>query len=198
MILTRDLRKQIMVGNMKILNDFGRVILSILQAINYLGDFCDDKYYHSVRLATKRLLRSGDIFKQKKLSLYLENITKQAIYNSEIDPSPLEVNELLFNFDFFEIPITNVTADLGMSFIQSTKTILNKVLITDPEFPLLTSQFIHIILTDKQLNQEISDQLNMILVSSLIATTGVPFTKIQNVLEHFLGQIEEMEPVTEE
>ncbi len=198
MILTRDLRRQIMIGDITILNEFGRVILSILQVINYLGDFCDDKYYHSVRLATKRLLRSGNIFKQKKLSLYLENITKQAIYKSEIDPSPLEVNELLFNFDFFEIPITNVTADLGMSFIQSTKTILNKVPITDPEFPLITSQFIHIILTDKQLNQEILDQLNMILVSSLIATTGVPFTNIQNVLEHFLGQIEEIEPVTEE
>jgi hypothetical protein len=151
-----------------------------------------------VRLTTKRLLRSDNIFKQKKLALFLENITKQAIYRSEIDPSPIEVNELLFNFDFFELPITNVTADLGMSFIQSTKTILNKVSITDPDFPLLTSQFINIILREKQLDQEILDQLNMILVSSLIATIGVPFTLIQIILEYFLGQIGEINGIEKE
>ncbi|MHA2074170.1 MAG: hypothetical protein ACW97X_06095 [Candidatus Hodarchaeales archaeon] len=198
MILASDQRKQVMFGNIKSLKRFSRAILTILQTINYLGEFCDDKYYHSVRLTTKRLLRSDNIFKQKKLALFLENITKQAIYRSDIDPTPIEVDELLFNFDFFELPITNVTADLGMSFIQSTKTILNKVSITDPDFPLLTSQFINIILREKQLDQEILDQLNMILVSSLIATTGVPFTLIQSILEYFLGQIGEINGIEKE
>jgi hypothetical protein len=187
MILAHDFRREILISNLKLLNDFSRAILTILQAINYLGDSCDDKYYHTVRLTTKRLLRSNNIFKQKKLSLSLEIFTKRAIYSSEVDPTPNEVEELLFNYDFFEVPITNVTVDLGLSFIHSTKTVLNKVLINDPEFPLLASQFIHILLTEKKLSQEEMDQLNMMLVSSLIATTGVPFTMIQPVLESFIG-----------
>lgn len=189
MVLTRDFRREIMVGNFGFLNDFSRAILTILQAINYLGDACDEKYYHTVRLNTKRLLRSGNIFKQKKLVLNLEVFTKQDIYSSEIDPSPFEVEELLFNYDFFEIPITNTTADLGISFIQSAKAVLNRVAITDPDFPLLTSQFINILLADKNLKQEETDQLNMILVSSLIATAGVPFTMIQPVLGEFIGHM---------
>lgn len=187
MVLTRDFRREIMVGNLELLNDFSRTILTILQAINYLGDACNEKYYHMVRLTTKRLLRSENIFKQKKLALYLEVFTKQEIFSSEIDPSPFEVEELLFNYDFFEIPITNATTDLGMSFIQSAKAVLNRVAITDSDFPLLISQFINVLLVDKTLEQEEKDQLNMILVSSLIATAGVPFTMIQPVLEQFIG-----------
>ena len=85
--------------------------------------------------------------------------------------------------------ITEATTDLGISFIQSTKTVLNRVAITDSDFPLLTSQFINVLLADKTLDQEEIDQLNMILVSSLIATAGVPFTMIQPVLENFIGNV---------
>ncbi|MFX0085488.1 MAG: hypothetical protein ACFFAU_07430 [Candidatus Hodarchaeota archaeon] len=187
MILARDFRREILNGNSKLLNDFSRAILTILQVINYLGDSCDEKYYHTVRLSIKRLLRSENIFKQKKLSLSLEIITKRAIYSSEVDPTPMEVEELLYNYDFFDVPITNNTIDLGLSFIQSTKTILNKVRINDPDFPLLSSQFIHILLREIKLEEDEIDQLDMILVSSLIATVGVPFKMIHPVLESFFG-----------
>ncbi|MFX0124555.1 MAG: hypothetical protein ACFFAE_13065 [Candidatus Hodarchaeota archaeon] len=187
MILARDFRRNVFHGHQTPIKDFGRAILTLLQAINYLGDHCDDKYYHSVRLNVKRLLRSDNVFKQKQLALHLEMITKEAIFVSDLDPSPIEVEELLYNFDFFEIPLNNTFVELGMSFIQNIKTVLKKVPFNDPEFPLLTSQFAGILLSDKELSTEELDQINMILVSSLIATTGVPFTIIQPVLEQFVA-----------
>jgi hypothetical protein len=185
MILVRDFRRDVFHGHQTPIKEFGRTILTLLQAINYLGDHCDDKYYHSVRLTVKRLLRSDNVFKQKQLVLHLELITKEAIFASDIEPSSAEVEELLFNFDFFELPINNTYIELGISFIHNIKTVLKKIPVTDLEFPLLVSQFISILLGE--LSTEEMDQINMILVSSIIATTGVPFTMIQPVLEHFIA-----------
>ncbi len=187
MILSQDFRRDVFHGHQTPITDFGRAILTLLQAINYLGDQCDDKYYHSVRLTVKRLIRSDNVFKQKQLVLHLEAITKEAIFSSAADPSTTEINELLFNFDFFEIPLSNTYVELGISFINNIKTVLEKVPITDPEFPLLASQFIAVLLADKKLKVEEMDQIDMILVSSLIATAGVPFPMIQPVLEGFIA-----------
>ncbi|MFX1517861.1 MAG: hypothetical protein ACFFC6_16280, partial [Promethearchaeota archaeon] len=197
MFLAQDFRQDIFHGHQTPIRDFGRAILTLLQAINYLGDQCDEEYYHAVRLTVKRLLRSDNVFKQKQLALHLEIITKEEIFVSDLEPSPAEAEELLYNFDFFEIPLNNIYVDLGMSFLKNIKTVLKKVPFNDPDFPLLTSQFLHIILSDKKLSIEESDQINMILVSSLIATTGVPFTVIQPVLEHFVAS-SHSEPEDEE
>lgn len=185
MILARDFRQVVFHGHQNPIKDFGRAILTLLQAINYLGDQCDDKYYHSIRLTVKRLLRSYNVFKQKQLVLHLEMIAKEAIFVSDLEPTPIEVEELLYNFDFFEIPLNNLFVELGVSFVQNIKTVLKKVPFNDPEFPLLASQFISVLLSDKELSVEELDQIEMILVSSLIATTGVPFKIIQPVLKHF-------------
>ncbi len=187
MILSRDFRRDVFHGHQTPIKDFSRAILTLLQAINYLGDQCDDKYYHSVRLTVKRLIRSDNVFKQKQLALHLETITKEAIFSPPTDPTPTELNELLFNFDFFEIPLSNTYVDLGISFINNIKTVLEKVSINDPEFPLLAAQFIAVLLADKKLEVEETDQIDMILVSSLIATTGVPFSMIQPVLGDFIA-----------
>ena len=186
MFLSQDFREDVFHGHQTPIKDFGRAILTLLQAINYLGDQCDEEYYHAVRLTVKRLLRSDNVFKQKQLALHLEMIAKEEIFVSDLEPSPAEVEELLYNFDFFEIPLKNIYVDLGVSFIKNIKTVLQKVPFNDPEFPLLTSQFLSILLSDRELTIEELDQINMILVSSLIATTGVPFTVIQPVLKHFV------------
>ncbi|UCG89766.1 MAG: hypothetical protein JSU57_04680 [Candidatus Heimdallarchaeota archaeon] len=186
MILARDFRQDVFHGHQTPIKDFGRAILTLLQAINYLGDQCDEEYYHSVRLTVKRLLRSDNVFKQKHLAIHLEIISKEAIFASDTDATSAEVEELLYNFDFFEIPLNNTFIEMGISFINNIKTVLRKVPITDSEFPLLASQFISILLSDKELSIEEMDQINMILVSSLIATSGVPFTMIQPVLEQFV------------
>jgi hypothetical protein len=189
MILARDFRHDVLHGHQTPIKDFGRAILTLLQAINYLGDQCDDVYYHTVRLTVKRLLRSYDVFKQKQLVLHLEMITKEAIFVSDLEPSPAEVEELLYNFEFFEIPLNNTFVELGVSFIQNIKTVLKKVPFNDSEFPPLVSQFLSILLLDKELSIEELDQINIILVCSLIATTGVPFKVIQPVLKHFVVSI---------
>ncbi|MHA2223978.1 MAG: hypothetical protein ACXAC8_02165 [Candidatus Hodarchaeales archaeon] len=189
MILSRDFRRNIILGNTKKIKRFSRVILTLLQAINYLGDQCDEKYYHSVRLTVKKIIRSKEVFKRRKLVLHLEIITKQAIYVSDSEPSPSEVEELLFNFDFFDIPFTNAFIDLGVSFIHNIRTVMQKISTDDPEFPLLVSQFILVLMANKELSEEEMDQINMILVSSLVATTGVPFTTIQPVLSSFITNV---------
>jgi len=186
MFLAQDFRQDVFHGHQTPIKKFGRAILTLLQAINYLGDQCDEEYYHAVRLTVKRLLRSDNVFKQKQLVLHLEMITKEEIFVSDLEPSPAEVEELLYNFDFFEIPLNNIFVNLGVSFIKNLKTVLKKVPFNDPEFPLLTSQFLGILLSDRELTIEELDQINIILVSSLIATTGVPFTIIQPVLKHFV------------
>ncbi|UCE12456.1 MAG: hypothetical protein JSV04_09690, partial [Candidatus Heimdallarchaeota archaeon] len=187
MIIARDCRQDVFHGHQTPIEKFGRAILTLLQALNYLGDHCDDKYYHSVRLTMKRLIRSDNVFKQKQLALHLEIISKEAVFTSEIEPSSTEVEELLFNFDFFEVPMNNKFVELGISFIHNTKTVLQKVHVNDDEFPLLVSQFISVLLVKKELTIEEKDQLNMILVSSLIATKGIPFTMVQPVLEQFVA-----------
>ncbi|MFW9903164.1 MAG: hypothetical protein ACFFFH_02445 [Candidatus Thorarchaeota archaeon] len=186
MIIARDFRQDVFHGHQTPIKDFGRAILTLLQAINYLGDQCDEEYYHKVRLNVKRLLRSYNVFKQKQLALHLETITKEEIFASDLEASPAEVKELLYNLDFFEIPLNNIYVELGISFIQNIRTVLKKVPFDDPDFPLLASQFLNILLIDKELSIEELDQIDMILVSSLIATTGVPFTVIQPVLKHFV------------
>ncbi len=187
MILARDFRQDVFHGHQTSIKDFGRAILTLLQAISHLGDQCDDEYYHSVRLTVKRLLRSDNVFKQKQLALHLEIIAKEEIFASGVESSSAEGKELLFNFDFFEIPLSNTFIEIGISFINNIKTVLKKVPIDDTEFPLLVSQFNSILLSDKELTTEEMDQIDMILVSSLIATTGVPFTMIQPVLEQFIA-----------
>ncbi|MFX0182571.1 MAG: hypothetical protein ACFE95_05755 [Candidatus Hodarchaeota archaeon] len=187
MILSKDFREEVVHGHQKSIKPFGRTILTLLQTLNYLGDECDDVYYHSIRLTTKQLIRSDNLFKQKKLATHLEIIAKEAIYTSDIEPSPSEVEELLFNFDFFEVPLTNMFIDLGISFIHNIKIVMNKVPINDPEFPILISQFISVLLGEKEFSVEDQDQTNMILVSSLISTSGVPFDMIQPVLRYFMG-----------
>ncbi|MFX0013671.1 MAG: hypothetical protein ACFFB2_11055 [Promethearchaeota archaeon] len=187
MILARDFRRDIFQGHQTPIKDFGRAILTLLQSINYLGDHSDIKYYHSVRLTVKRLIRSDNVFKQKQLALHLETITKKEIFDSDLEATSVEAEELLYNFDFFEIPLKNTFVELGISFIQNIKIVLKKVPFNDPGFPSLVSQFIGILLSGKELTTEEFDQVNMILVCSLIATVGVPFTVIQPVLESFVS-----------
>ncbi|MFX0150475.1 MAG: hypothetical protein ACFFAJ_06825 [Candidatus Hodarchaeota archaeon] len=185
MILSKDFREAAVLGHQKLINLFGRTILTLLQTLNYLGDECDNEYYHAIRLTTKKIVRSDNLFIQIKLATHLEMIAKEAIFTSDIEPFPSEVEELIFNFDFFDVPLTNIFIDLGISFIHNVKIVLKKVPINDPEFPMLVSQFINVLLAEKKLEVEEQDQINMILVSSLIATSGVPFNIIQPVLKHF-------------
>jgi hypothetical protein len=188
MILSRDIRKYIFQGFQKKTNEFGRAILTNLQAINYLGDQCDDEYYHSVRLTVKKILRNeNDVFKQKKMALHLETIAKDAIFTSNLEATPSEVEELLFNYSFFEIPLSNNLIELGISFIHNIKLVQNKVTINDPDFPILTAQFIGVLLKEKKLNSKEADQINMVLVCSLIAASKVHFNLIQPVLEQFIA-----------
>jgi hypothetical protein len=185
MILSKDFREVAVRGHQTLINLFGRTILTLLQTLNYLGDECDDEYYHAIRLTTKKIVRSDNLFIQIKLATHLEMIAKEAIFTSDVEPFPSEVEELLFSFDFFDIPLTNMFIDLGISFIHNVKIVLKKVPINDPEFPMLVSQFISVLLAEKKLEVEEKDQINMILVSSLIAISGVPFSIIQPVLNHF-------------
>jgi hypothetical protein len=198
MIISRDFRKAVLAGRHELIKEFGRTILTLLQAINYLGNQSDDKYYHAVRLTVKRIIRNYNTFKQKKLVLHLEIIAKEAIFTSAIEPTPLEVEELLFNYDFFEIPLSNTFTELGISFIHNIKTVLNKIPIADPEFHLLVSQFIFVFLNEKKLEPKELDQIDMILVSSLIATSGIPFSSIQTTLQHFLAANSQMSTTEEE
>ncbi len=185
MILTQDLR-EVVFSNQETEKDIARAILALLQAINYLGDECDAKYYHSIRLTLKQLLRSESDFKQKQLAIKLEILGKTAIYSSETEPTVAEVEEMSFNLDFFEVPLSNNTIELGIEFIRGIKIVLTKVPHTNPEFPILAAQFANIQLADAKINEEEEEQINMILVSSLVATKGVPFSKIQRVMSNFL------------
>ncbi len=187
MIIAKDFRKHILAGYLSPIKGFGRTILTILQTINYLGDLCDSQYYHSVRLNVKKIVRSNNVFQQKKLSMDLETISKAAIFKSDLEPTLKEISELLFNFDFFEIPLSNIFVELGVNFIQNIKMVLRKVAFSDPDFPLLASQFIGILIREMRLKTEELDQINVILVCSLIASSGVPFSLIQSVLEEFVS-----------
>lgn len=188
MILSQDFRKHIFQGQHSKINEFGRAILTNLQAINYLGDLCDNEYYHAVRISVKKILRNDyDVFRQKKMALLLETIAKNAIFASDLEANTNEVEELLFNYSFFEIQLTNNLVELGISFLHNIKLVQNKVSIDDPDFPVLTAQFLGVFLKEKSLNSKEKDQINMVLVSSLIAASNVPFKLIQPVLEQFIA-----------
>ncbi len=186
MIISRDLRENVFSGENLKFKVFSRTILSLLQAINYLGDECDDQYYHTVRLGVKRLLRSDDLFKRKRWVLLLENFAQNTIFQGETEPTQNEIEELMYNFDFFEIPLTNFFIDLGISFIQNIKTVMKTVPVDDEEFPFLTAQLINIQLGGLQLPIEDDEHLNLLYVSSLIATRGIPYLLIQVMLTAFL------------
>ncbi|MFW9780010.1 MAG: hypothetical protein ACFFE8_14245 [Candidatus Heimdallarchaeota archaeon] len=188
MILSQDYRQHVLHGRRNKIRLYGRAILTILQALNYLGDQCDEQYYHHVRLAVKQILRNtNNLFVQARALVLLERFAKNTIHTSPNDPTEEEVDELLFNLDFFEIPVSNTFVELGLSFINSIKTILHRVALDDPEFPALVSQFTQILLQEKRLSSDEFDQVNMVLVASLIATDGVPFIKIQPVVEQFVS-----------
>ncbi|MFW9855917.1 MAG: hypothetical protein ACFFFG_12730 [Candidatus Thorarchaeota archaeon] len=188
MILSQDYRKHALHGRRHKIRLYGRAILTILQALNYLGDQCDEQYYHHVRLAVKQILRNtNDLFIQARALVLLELFAKNSIHTSPNDPTEEEVDELLFNLDFFEIPVSNTFVELGLSFINSIKTVLHRVALDDPEFPALASQFTQVLLQEKKLSSDEFDQVNMVLVASLIATDGVPFIKIQPVVEQFVA-----------
>jgi hypothetical protein len=188
MVLSQDYRQHALHGHRQKNRVYGRAILTILQALNYLGDQCDEQYYHQVRLTVKEILRNtNDLFVQARALVLLELFTKNTIHMSPIDPTEEEVNELLFNFDFFEIRLSNTFVELGVSFINSIKTVLNRVPLDDPDFPTLVSQFLQIQSQEKKLSPHEKDQVNMVLVASLIATDKVPFIKIQPVIEQFVA-----------
>ncbi|MHA1941626.1 MAG: hypothetical protein ACW97P_07855 [Candidatus Hodarchaeales archaeon] len=186
MILSRDLRVDIYEGKSTSFKDYCRTILSLLQAINYLGDECDDVYYHTVRLEIKRLLRTDSVFKRKRQALLLENYAQNIIFKGEFEPEYSELEELLFNYDFFEIPLTNINVELGVSFIQNLKTVMDKVPVDDDEFPLLAGQFINMFLGEHQIPVEDEEHLNLVYVSSLIATKGINYNLIQQMLVGFI------------
>ena len=185
MILVQDLR-EVVFSNLEIDKDLIRAILSLLQAINYLGEECDDEYYHSIRLLLKQLIRCESDFKRKQLAIKLEIAAKEEIYTSESEPKVSEVEEMSFNLDFFEVPLTNNTIELGVDFIRGIKMVLNRVPYTDPEFPVLVAQFAAVQLADAKIDEDEEEQINMILVSSLVAVRNIPFSKIQRVLSYFL------------
>ena len=186
MIISKDLRLNVFRGEDTTFKVYSRTILTILQAINYLGEHCDDEYYHTVRLGIKRLLRTDNIFKRKKQAVLLETFTQNEIFKSELEPTHSEINELMYNFDFFEIPLTNLFIELGLSFIQNIKTVIVKVPVDDDEFPLLTAQFLNIFLSELQLPPEDEENINLVFVCSLIAIKGIHYDKIQTMLTAFL------------
>jgi hypothetical protein len=187
MIISRDLRRDVFSGEENLFKDYSRTILSLLQAINYLGDKCDDIYYHAVRLSVKRLLRTDNWFKKKRFALLLENFAQNTIFQAELEPTKQEIDELIYNYDFFEIPLNNLFIELGMSFIQNIKTVMKKVPIDDPEFPFLTAQFLNMYLGKIDLPAEELEHLNLAFVSCLISIKGIPFNMTQTMLTAFLN-----------
>jgi hypothetical protein len=187
MIISHDLRQDIFLGEDTLFKDYSRTILSILQAINYLGEKCDEVYYHTVRLSIKRLLRTDNEFKKKRISLLLENFAQHTIFQAELEPSSKEIEELIFNYDFFEIPLNNLFIDLGISFIQNIKTVMQKVPVNDPEFPFLTAQFLNMFLGRMNLPAEEEEHLSLAFVSCLISIKGIPFNMTQTMLTAFLN-----------
>ncbi len=186
MIITRDLRESVFLGEEFKFKLFSRTILSLLQAIHYLEDECDDVYYHEVRLSVKNLLRTDNLFKKKRWALLLENFAQNTILRGETEPLKIEIEELIYNYDFFELPLTNFFIDLGISFIQNMKTVMKTVPVDDEEFPFLTAQLINVQLGGAQLPVEDEEHLNLMYVSSLIATKGIPYQLIQEMLTAFL------------
>jgi hypothetical protein len=187
MIISRDLRQYIFSGEYTYFKDFSRTILSLLQAINYLGDKCDDGYYHTVRLAVKKLLRTDNTLKKKRFVILLENFAQNTIFQSELEPSQQEIEELIFNYDFFEIPLNNLFIELGISFIQNIKNVMQKVPIDDPEFAFLTAQFVNMYLGNINLPPEEEEHLNLSYVSCLISIKEIPFNMTQTMLAAFLN-----------
>ncbi|MFX1512743.1 MAG: hypothetical protein ACFFCQ_09170 [Promethearchaeota archaeon] len=190
LVLAKDLRQEVVhrqqEGGVKIL---GRIILTLLQAINYLGDICDDVYYHKVRITIKRLLRNFDVNLQKRLALHIETVTKTTVFPSEVEPSSTEAEELLFYYDYFAIPITNTTIDLGLSLINGIKMNLRKIPVNDPDFPTTMAQ-LGLILTAEmtsRLTPEEMDAKDMYFVSSLMAASGIPYTVIQPTVKNFVA-----------
>ena len=186
MILARDLRVDIYRERSSSFKEYSRTILSLLQSINYLGDECDDTYYHTVRLEVKRMLRTDSVFKRKRHALLLENYAQNIIFKGEFEPSHSELEELLYNYDFFEIPLTNTNVELGVSFIQNLKTVMNKISVDDEEFPFLAGQFVNMFLGDQQIPLDNEEHINLVYVSSLIAVKGINYNLIQNMLVAFI------------
>ena len=187
MIISRDLRRDVFSGEDTLFKDYSRTVLSLLQAINYLGEKCDDNYYHAVRLSVKRLLRTDSWFKKKRFALLLENFAQNTIFQAEFEPTKQEIDELIYNFDFFEIPLNNLFIELGMSFIQNIKTVMKKIPIDDPEFPFLTAQFLNMYIGKIDLPAEELEHLNLTFVSCLISIKGIPFNMTQSMLTAFLN-----------
>ena len=187
MVISRDLRLDIFSEENTYFKDYSRTILSLLQAINYLGEKCDDGYYHTVRLAIKRLLRTDNMLKKKRFVLRLENFAQNTIFQSDLEPTQQEIDELIFNYDFFEIPLNNLFIGLGMSFIQNIKNVMQKVPIDDPEFAFLTAQFVNMYLGNINLPPEEEEHLNLSYVSCLISMKEIPFNMTQAMLTAFLN-----------
>ena len=187
MVISRDLRLDIFSEENTYFKDYSRTILSLLQAISYLGEKCDDGYYHTVRLAIKRLLRTDNMLKKKRFVLRLENFAQNTIFQSDLEPTQQEIDELIFNYDFFEIPLNNLFIGLGMSFIQNIKNVMQKVPIDDPEFAFLTAQFVNMYLGNINLPPEEEEHLNLSYVSCLISMKEIPFNMTQAMLTAFLN-----------
>jgi hypothetical protein len=126
------------------------------------------------------------MFKRKRLALLLENYAKNIIFKGEFEPTLSELEELLYNYDFFEIPLTNINVELGVSFIQNLKTVMKKVPVNDEEFPILAGQFVNMFLGDHQIPTDHEEHLNLVYVSSLIAVKGINYNLIQNMLVAFI------------
>ena len=187
MIISRDLRQDIFSEENTYFKDYSRTILSLLQAISYLGEKCDDGYYHTVRLSVKKLIRTDNSMKKKKFALLLENFAQNTIFQSELEPTQQEVDELIYNYDFFEIPLNNLFIELGISFIQNIKNVMQKVPIDDPEFAFLTAQFVNMYIGNINLPPEEEEHLNLSYVSCLISMKEIPFNMTQTMLTAFLN-----------
>jgi len=187
MVISRDLRLNIFSGEDTYFKDYSRTILSLLQAINYLGEKCDDGYYHTVRLSIKKLIRTDNSMKKKRIALLLENFAQNTIFQSELEPTQQEVDELIYNYDFFEIPLNNLFIELGISFIQNIKNVMQKVPIDDPEFAFLTAQFVNMYIGNINLPPEEEEHLSLSYVSCLISIKEIPFNMTQTMLTAFLN-----------
>ncbi|MHA2054191.1 MAG: hypothetical protein ACW99F_11385, partial [Candidatus Hodarchaeales archaeon] len=82
--------------------------------------------------------------------------------------------------------LTNINVELGVSFIQNLKTVMDKVPVDDDEFPLLAGQFINMFLGEHQIPVKDEEHLNLVYVSSLIATKGINYNLIQQMLVGFI------------
>lgn len=189
MIVTKDLREEIVEGDDSLLHVFGRAILTLLQTTFYLEGRFEDEYHSFIRFTLKRLLRVHNQHLRESLALKLEIAARNHILgNDKLQPTIEEAEELIFYYQFFNISITNTTINIGLAFINGIKIVAKKVDIDSEKFIPVVAQFLPTItggLID-QLSEHERDEINTLLVSSLSATSLIPFEFIQPIVKLFV------------